>query len=212
MSIFQKLWKKFTFSPLLQGKSISRKIAYLGLLTAFTVVANAFFEFKLGEIQYSLTIVVCALTGVLLGTGYGFVVCFLGDLIGFIMHPFGAYLPWIGISVGLTSLFAGWLLNMENLSKKWGRYAFCGVVCLLSFFFCTVGITHTTFFFLYAGGRSYWAYFIYRFFAQGQFYNCIFNYALLFIVISKIEKVPFVSSLLQPAKQSNDGGKTVDNE
>ena len=78
-SFFKKVWERICFSPVLQGKSISRKIAYLGLLTAFTVVANAYFEIKLGEIQYSLTIFVCALVGMIVGSGYGFIVCFLGD-------------------------------------------------------------------------------------------------------------------------------------
>ena len=173
-------WKDFFknrfHSPLLSGKSVSRKIAYLGVLTAFSVVANAFFEIKLGEIQFSLTIFVCALIGAIAGGGYGFVVCFLGDMIGFFLHPFGAYLPMLGVSVGLTALFSGVFLSFlvdtkgneptvcepkkffgkeiarktwENLKAGFATFFVCG----LSFLVCTVGITHTTFFFTYAVGR-----------------------------------------------------------
>lgn len=214
MSFFKKLWGRLIYSPLLQNQNHSRKIAYLGLLTAFSVVANAFFEIKLGEIQFSLTIFVCFLIGALAGAGYGFFVCFLGDMIGFIIHPFGAYLPSLGVSVGLMSLFSGALLSdlmkkTENKPTVYVLKSILGIpffgkkktlekiklflkitfVCLLSFFVCTVGITHTTFFYLYAGGRSYLAYFVYRFLLQGQLYNCIFNYLLMFLGFKFIKKL-----------------------
>ena len=78
-----KAWKKISVSPLTDGKTRAKKIAYLGLATAFSVIANTFFEIKLGAVQYSFTIAVCALLGVLMGAGYGFIVCFIGDGIGF---------------------------------------------------------------------------------------------------------------------------------
>ncbi len=202
------------YSPLLENQNRSRKIAYLGLLTAFSVVVNAFFELKLGEIQFSFTIFACFLIGVLAGGGYGFCVCFLGDMIGFIINPFGAYLPTLGASVGLISLFSGVLFSdsLEKVKNKPTVYVLKSIlgvpffgtnktlekikfiskitlVCLFSFFVCTVGITHTTFFYLYAGGRSYLAYFVYRFLLQGQLYNCIFNYALMFLGGGFIEKL-----------------------
>lgn len=193
---FNRFFQKLFHSPLLKGKSVSRKIAYLGLMTAFAVVANTFFEVKLGEIQFSLTILVGAFIGILVGGGYGFVVSFLGDMIGFFLHPFGAYLPMLGVSAGLTSSFAGFLLSYavdktENEPTVYPLKTILAVigVCLSCFFVCTVGITHTTFFYLYANGRSYWAYFAYRFFLQGQFYNCIFNYALLFLGVPLLRKL-----------------------
>lgn len=193
-------WKAFFqkrfHSPLLRGKSHSRKIAYLGLLTAFSVVANALFEIKLGEIQFSLTLFVGALIGMLAGGGYGFVVCFLGDTIGFFLHPFGAYLPMLSVSAGLTALFSGVCLSYavdksenEPTAPLWKTVLAVVAVCLLSFTVCTVGITHTTFFYLYANGRSYWAYFVYRFVLQGQLYNCIFNYALIFLSVPILKKL-----------------------
>ena len=187
------LWQKLIFCPLSDGKTQAKKIAYLGLATAFSVIANTFFEIKLGAVQYSFTIAVCALLGVLMGAGYGFVACFVGDAIGFFLHPFGAYLPWVGLSNGMIAVLAGLLLTGENFKKVWGRYAIIAIFCLLSFAFCTVGITNTVFFFLYSKGVSYGTYFVSRFFIQGQIWSCLVNYAVIFAFPTFLKKLPFLS-------------------
>lgn len=186
-------WKKLVFSPLTDGKTRAQKIAYLGLATAFSVIANTFFEIKLGAVQYSFTIAVCALLGVLMGAGYGFVACFVGDGIGFSLHPFGAYLPWVGISNGMIALLAGLILtNAEKMQNVWGRYARTAFFCLASFALCTVGITNTAFFFLYSKGVSYGTYFISRFFIQGQIWSCLINYVFVFFFPALLPKLPFL--------------------
>mgnify|MGYP003306566940 FL=1 len=187
------LWQKFLFCPLLENAPKSKRIAYLGLATAFSVIANTFFEIKLGAVQYSFTIAVCALLGVLMGAGYGFVACFVGDAIGFFLHPFGAYLPWVGLSNGMIAVLAGLLIIEKKERKVGSRYAMIAFFCLLSFAICTVGITNTAFFFLYAKGVSYGAYFVARFFVQGQIWSCILNYALIFAFPIFLKKLPFLS-------------------
>ena len=186
-------WRKFIFCPLADGKSKAKKVAYLGLATAFSVIANTFFELKLGAVQFSFTIAVCALLGVLMGAGYGFVACFVGDAIGFYLHPFGAYLPWVGLSNGMIAVLAGLLLKGENFKKGGGRYALIALFCLSSFALCTVGITNTAFFFLYSKGVSYGTYFVSRFFIQGQIWSCLLNYALIFAFPIFLKKLPFLS-------------------
>ena len=190
---FSKFWKKICFCPLVGGKSKARKIAYLGLATAFSVISNTFFELKLGAVQYSFTIAVCALLGVLMGAGYGFVACFVGDAIGFFLHPFGAYMPWVGLSNGLIAVLAGLLLTSVNLKKSGSRYALIAFFCLVSFVVCSVGITNTAFYFLYSKGVDYGTYYVMRFFVQGQIWSCIVNYAIIFTFPTFIEKLPFLS-------------------
>ena len=185
-------YKRVAFSPLTADKTRAKKIAYLGLATAFSVIANTFFELKLGAVQYSFTIAVCALLGVLMGTGYGFIVCFIGDGIGFALHPFGVYLPWVGLSNGMIAFLAGLLLaNLQIEQKVWDRYARIALFCLLSFVICTVGITNTAFFFLYSKGVTYWTYFISRFFIQGQIWSCLVNYACVFAFPFFLKKLPY---------------------
>lgn len=186
-----RFFKVFLRSPLLDGQSKNRKIAYLGIMTAFAVIANTLFEFKLMDTQFSLTLSTSALLGVLLGAIYGFAVCFLGDLIGFLMNSSGfAYMPWIGLSMGITSLITGVLVNGVKKENKGGRYAMIALSCLLSFVVCSVGINTTAFYFLYAGdGVSYWTYFVARFIVKGQLWNCIFNYALVFGGVLLVDKL-----------------------
>jgi hypothetical protein len=81
-----------------------------------------------------------------------------------------------------------YFLDVEK-SERWGRYALTGLVCLLSFVVCSVGINTTAFYILYAQGGSYWAYFVARFIVKGQLFNCLFNYALCFLGLPLLKKI-----------------------
>ena len=129
-------WEEWLFSKTILRKNKAHRLAYVAVMTALTVVANMFFEFKLADTQFSLTIVVSALTGILLGALPGFVACFLGDLVGFLYHSAGfAYMPWIGLSMGLTAVLASLFVNgtMGN-GKPWFLYVKLAMVCLSVFF------------------------------------------------------------------------------
>ena len=180
---------KFVYSPTLSGKSKSTKIAYIAVMTAFCVVANMFFEFKLADTQFSLTILVSALTGVLIGPLFGFTACFLGDLVGFLYHSSGfAYYPWIGISMGLVALISGLFLGGGSKGKAWLFYTKIALVCISTFLLCTIAINTTAFWILYSK-VDYLTYLVARLFAQGQIWNSLVNYALLFIVLPILARV-----------------------
>ncbi len=183
-------WQRLLFSKTLAEKSASQKIAYIGVMTAFSVVANMFFEFKLADTQFSLTIFVSALTGILIGPIFGFIACFLGDLVGFLYHSAGyAYMPWIGLSMGLTALLAGVIMTFwKGNGKRWFMYLKLGAVCVAVFVLCTVAINTTAFWLLYSK-VTYGKYLVTRLFVQGQIWNSLFNYALLFIALPILNRV-----------------------
>ena len=184
-----KWWERLLFSDLLAGQSMSRKIAVIGVMTAVMVVANMFFEFKLAETQFSFTLVLSALTGVIIGPLFGFVACFMGDLVGFFYHSAGfAYLPWIGISLGLTAVIAGLVINGLPQGGKGFLLVKIGLVCILTFSICTVAINTTAFWILYSK-VDYGTYLISRLFVQGQIWNSLFNYALLFVIVPMVKKL-----------------------
>lgn len=184
-----KWWERLLFSDLLAGQSMSRKIAVIGVMTAVMVVANTFFEFKLAETQFSFTLVLSALTGVIIGPLFGFVACFMGDLVGFFYHSAGyAYLPWIGISLGLTAVIAGLVINGLPQGGKGFLFVKIGLVCILTFSICTVAINTTAFWILYSK-VDYGTYLISRLFVQGQIWNSLFNYALLFVIVPMVKKL-----------------------
>lgn len=182
-------WKELLFSKTLSKKNTSHKIAYIAVITAFVVIANMFFEFKFADTQFSLTIVVSALSGIIIGPIFGFAACFLGDLVGFLYNSAGyMYMPWIGLSMGLTALIAGFVVNGISCKRKGSLYIKLGVICISTFLLCTVAINTTAFWILYAK-VDYWTYLISRLFVQGQIWNSLFNFVLLFIIIPALNRI-----------------------
>ena len=148
-----------------------------------------FFEFKLADTQFSLTIAVSALTGILIGPLFGFTACFLGDLVGFLYHSSGyPYYPWVGISMGLVALLAGMIIGLKGKGGVGNFYVKLSLVCLATFLLCTVAINTTAFWILYSK-VDYWTYLVARLFAQGQIWNSFVNYALLFVILPVLAKV-----------------------
>ena len=185
----RSVWKRLFFSSAISGMKESRKIAYIAVMTAFTVVSNMFFEFKFADVQFSLTIVISALAGIILGGAYGFVASFLGDLVGFLYNSGGfAYYPWVGISMGLVALFSGVICGGVHIPVRFGLQIKLTILSVVTFLVCTVAINTTAFWFLYAK-VPYGTYLIARLFVQGQIWNSLFNYALLFIILPVLKRV-----------------------
>jgi len=185
----KRLWERLLVPEWLAKKSDSQQIAYIAVMTAFCVVTNMFFEFKLAETQFSLTLFMSALAGILIGPIFGFVACFMGDLVGFLYNSAGfAYMPWIGLSMGLTAAIAGITIHFWRIQKPWFLYVKLAVVCVLTFVLCTVAINTTAFWLLYSK-VGYGTYLISRLFVQGQIWNSLFNYILLFIAVPILKNI-----------------------
>ncbi len=182
-------WKKILFSDTVLRLPLSKKITYIALMTAFTVIANTFFELKFFSVQFSVTIFVSVLAGIFLGSAFGFTACFLGDLIGFLLHPFGAYLPWIGISTGLMAVFGALLYGRIPWENKTGKILKLLFVNLAIFVFCTAGITSITLNKVWFSSLTYPQYLIQRLFVEGQIWNTLLNALLLFVLLPIVERV-----------------------
>lgn len=183
-------WQEMLFSKTLVRKNVSHKIAYIAVMTTFVVVANMFFEFKLADTQFSLTLAVSALTGIVIGPLFGFAACFLGDLVGFLYNSAGfGYMPWIGLSMATVALLAGVIVNGWEIKGKWGLYVKLALVSVSTFFVCTVAINTTAFWLLYAKTTGYWTYLIARLFVKGQIFNSLFNYAALFLFTPLLARI-----------------------
>ncbi len=183
--------KNFLIPYALRSKGYSQRIAYIAVMTAFVVVFNMFFEFKLMDTQFSLTICVSAVAGMVLGPLFGFAAAFLGDLAGFLYNSGGfAYMPWIGLSMGFTAAFSGMMIGGINGEVKWNLYLRIALVCLSVFLVCTVGINTTAFWILYSK-VSYGKYLFARLFVQGQIWNSVFNSALLFIIVPTLKRIKY---------------------
>ena len=184
-------FKKVLLSDVLSDSTHTQKVAYIAVMTALCVVCNMFFEFKFADTQFSLTIFFSALTGMIIGPIFGFVACFLGDLVGFLYNSGGfMYMPWIGLSMGLVALISGLVMNCIDIRNKFSTYIKILIVALLTFLLCTIAINSTAFWIMYNNKEvPFFAYLITRLFVQGQIWNSLFNYALLFIFYPTILRV-----------------------
>ena len=203
------MFKKLFFSELIVNSSRTKRTVYIALLAAFSVVTNMFLEFKFFDVQFSLTIIVSAVIGGLIGAIPGFFACMLGDFIGYVYNSWGyLYMPWVGLSTGMLAFIAGVIINGVNIKGKGGIYIKLALVCVISFFVCTIGINSTGFYFYnqamgfskavldyvaahFGGNVSYFAYVAYRLIFKLQIVNCIVNYAVLIAVYPLIMKIKF---------------------
>ncbi len=180
----QKKLKKLLFSEILVDLSKTQKIAYIAVMSALCVICNMFFEFKLADTQFSLTIFFSAITGMIIGPLFGFVACFVGDLVGFLYNSGGyMYYPWIGLSMGIIAIISGLIINGIEVKNKFGVYLKIAIVSLLTFLICTIAINTTMFWVVYNTKKvPFTAYLVTRLFVQGQIWNSLLNYALLFVL------------------------------
>jgi len=182
---------RLIFSPMLLKSGRARKVAYVAISVALSVVCNMFFEFKLGMVQYSFTTAISALIGVFVGAGAGFLACFIGDAIGFIGNPFSAYAPWIGLSTGLIAFIAGVTIHFFKSEKVWTLYLKIAIISILTLLICSIGINTSFLWIAYYNEMSYSEYFIYRYIVMGQFLVSAVNYVLLFVLLPIIRRIPF---------------------
>ena len=205
----KKLWERFAFSPMLQEKNATKKIAYISVVTAVLIVANTLLEIKFSDVQFSITLLLSMLAGILMGGGSGFCACILGDAIGFIINSWGfVYMPWVGLTSGVTALLSGVIFYFIKINKKGGLVLKLLLICLSSLLVGTILINSTGFYLynykmgfskavvdyvkeLFGGEVTFLAYVCYRLIFKGQIFNCIVNYALLFIIVPIIIRLPF---------------------
>ena len=193
------LWKRIFFPKLILEKRPSQQIAYIGVMTAFCIVSN-FFELKFATTQFSLTVFTSILAGILIGPIFGFVAVFLGDGLGYLLNSMGyPYYWWVALSVAMMAALAGLVMRIP-LKFKGSGYVKLAMICIATLAVCSVGINSTGMYYLglqiympknvleaaeahFGGKLTFGIYLLIRFFIQGQIWNSVVNYALLFAAV-----------------------------
>ena len=80
------------------------KIVLASVMIALNIVLERFLTFHIESNHYSISIITIAFSAVFLGTPYAIVVAALGDIIGALMFPIGAYFPGFTLTNILTAL------------------------------------------------------------------------------------------------------------
>ncbi len=203
------LWKRIFFSNFFLNATLAKKVAFTGVLGALAIVVNVV-EIKFADVQFSLTMFVALLSGILLGALPAALAILVGDSVGYLVNSMGyPYYWWVMLSLVVMAMIAGLIMKIP-LCFKGSVYLKLAFLCLLTLVVCSVGINSTGMYYIgldlytspaikealeanFGGEKSFFAYLIIRFFILGQIYNSILNYALLFVVLPTL-------SLIKPFK------------
>jgi hypothetical protein len=118
-------------------------------------------------------------------------------------------MPWVGLTTAVTALSSGLIINFLKLNFKGAIFVKIVLACVCSFVLGTVLINSTGFYFynyalgfstavidyvssLFGGEVTFFAYVCYRLIFKGQIFNCLVNYALVFILLPLILKINFI--------------------
>lgn len=106
------------FTKYFLSLSSAKKIAYIAVFIALSVVTNSLIEINVTPSnKITFTYFICFMSGFLLGPLPGFAVGFLGDAIGFLLVPQDVY--WLfGLTLGLTGLLAGLVRKLPLYGRK----------------------------------------------------------------------------------------------
>ena len=199
------LFKRVLFPGLLLEKSLAQQLAYVGVVTALCIVVNTF-EIKFFTVQFSLTLFMSVIAGILIGPVFGGIAVLLGDAIGYVISGMGfPYYWWVALSVMAMAVISGLVMKLK-FNFRGSIYAKLALICILTFVVCSVGINTTGMYYLglplwmpkevlaaageYFGGElDFGIYFVIRFFLLGQIYNSAVNYALVFAAVPVLKAI-----------------------
>lgn len=94
--------------------SKTKKIILSGLLLAILIVFDRFISIKTMYLQVSFSFLPIMIAAIILGPKYSTAIAALGDLIGALLWPFGAYFVGFTIVDAIVGLIYGLLLYNKN--------------------------------------------------------------------------------------------------
>ena len=91
----------------------SKKIILSAMLLSILIILSRFLSIKSSFLVISFSFIPMMLAGIYLGPKYSAIIAGLGDLIGAILFPFGAYFPGFTVSAALMGLVYGLFLHKK---------------------------------------------------------------------------------------------------
>ncbi len=165
----------------------TQRLVYIAVLTAICTVANCFLTIPITpNNSLSFTITVCFIAGYLLGAKAGFVVGFVGDLIGCIIFPQGVYLPLMSVASGLYGMIPGLLFSYFNSDKKFNNYLKTIISAILIYGICSLVLNSISLWLLYSS-KAFSAYLIVR--LPFMSINAVMNCALCLLIVGVLPRI-----------------------
>lgn len=156
------------------------KITYIAVFIALSVVTGIFSINIIPQIVIlSFFYIPVMLAGIFLGPAAGFTIGILGDLLGAMIAPKGAYLPLIGVASGLIGFFPGLIFKIKSENKILDSLYFKITLSMaLVLVICTAGLnTYALWDVMARGKKTFWAFLWSRF--PGQALVALINAVLI---------------------------------
>ena len=163
------------------------RLAYTGVLIAICLLFNVITFYPVKYLAFSFTCIPTFIAGILLGPLSGFAVGFLGDLLGWVILPQGAYMPLVGVASGLFGFIPGILFLISGFSdlKYYVKIIIGYAACVL---FCTCFLNTFNIWLVYASAKtSFWSYLWLR--LPFQFAMAAVNCFLTILIYRELKKV-----------------------
>ena len=179
-------------------KYTAKNIAYLALITAISVIMNALTLTVPGSgIAISFTYIPNFLAGYFFGPGAGFIVGVLGDVLGCIIWPKGAWLPLLTLSAGLMGAIPG-LVRYLPVKMRWHVL----IAYVATYIVCSAGINTFTLWHAYAATKkTFWVYLIGK--MPVSIVNMIANLVINFMLMPLFERI--ISPRIKRKAQTAEG-------
>ncbi len=107
-----------------------KKVILAALLLATFIILDRLLTINTQFLAINLSLMPVMLAGMILGWKYAAVIGALGDLIGAIFWPFGAYFPGFTISLALSGIIFGIFLY-KNPNKENKKFVFKAIISTL---------------------------------------------------------------------------------
>ena len=176
----------------------AKNIAYLALITAISVIMNTLTLTVPGSgIALSFTYIPNFLAGYFFGPGAGFIVGVVGDVLGCIIWPKGAWLPLLTLSAGLMGAIPG-LIKYLPVKEKWHVL----ISYVVTYVVCSAGINTFTLWHAYAATKkTFWVYLVGK--MPVSLVNMIANLVINFMLMPLFDRI--ISPRIKGKAQTAEG-------
>lgn len=165
------------------------KITIAAMLVALQVILGNVLQVPLMEKQYNFGFVPIAAAGALLGAPFAMIVGGLGDLLGSLLFPQGAYFPGFTLTNVLVGLVCGLVLHRKKPS-----IIRCIIAVTLSLAVINLFLNSLWLSILYSSnGRSYWGWVVMR--APNYLIEVPANIILTYLTLLGLKKVKLPASI-----------------
>ena len=165
-------------------KFSARYIAYVSLLAAVSVILNTLTLTMPGSgYAVSFTYIPTFFAGFYFGPAAGFFVGFIGDVLGCIIWPKGAWIPLITLASSLMGVIPG-LIRSIPLNEKF----LLAISFVVTYIVCSAGLNTFALWFVYAATKkTFWVYLFGR--LPLQLTNMAVNMVLCLLLLPAFKKL-----------------------